>query len=509
MGQYDVQEASIRRQQMIAKALRDSGNQGFDPAATAGKLVYARSPWEDLSRIAQQGLAGRLDYLAEKKATDLQDQRKADAKTRLAGMVDTLAGKSDMQAQANPNAKLQDFSVTSVRNPITGAMENVNLGESPQAPVFTSPEKVETNQKRAGLAAFLKGADPEAAVAALEGPAIAKLVPKPQDPYTLNEGDVRFDGDNKLVAAGLPKTEKQAPEDRMLINIVDPGAASGYRTIRRDQWQGERLYERPRQGDGPKEPGVEMDEETLDLAARDVMQDPGNMRQYASFGASGQNDRTKINNRISKILKDAGMTQAEMTQLRARAKGEIASTVQLTKQLNAVESYEKLAKFNGQRILELIDGVDETGIPAIEGAIRKAKKAGGNVDQAEFNSILNSFQTEVARIITQPNLTGVLSDTARKELQEIVAGNLSAPQMRRVINRINLEMDTRASAVRQQLQYAGQNMVVAPPSPGSAQPLAPQPTAAPTDAQAEVPTAVDAAGNVVEFRNGAWVPRGK
>ena len=497
MGQYDAQEASIRRQQMIAKALRDSGNQGFDPAATAGKLVYARSPWEDLSRIAQQGLAGRLDYLAEKKATDLQDQRKADAKTRLAGMVDTLAGKSAPVLDQPDDPALSPISgLSTIRNPVTGKDEPLSLG-------------TETNAKRASLAAILKGADPEAAAAALEGPAIAKLVPKPQDPYTLNEGDVRFDGDNKLVAAGLPKTEKQAPEDRMLINIVDPGAAGGYRTIRRDQWQGERLYERPRQGDGPTEPGVEMDDETLDLAARDVMQDPGNMRQYASFGASGQNDRTKINNRISKILKDAGMTQAEMTQLRARAKGEIASTVQLTKQLNAVESYEKLAKFNGQRILELIDGVDETGIPAIEGAIRKAKKAGGNVDQAEFNSILNSFQTEVARIITQPNLTGVLSDTARKELQEIVAGNLSAPQMRRVINRINLEMDTRASAVRQQLQYAGQNMVVAPPSPGSTQPLAPQPTAAPTDAQAEVPTAVDAAGNVVEFRNGAWVPRGK
>ena len=145
MGQYDAQEASIRRQQMIAKALRDSGNQGFDPAATAGKLVYARSPWEDLSRIAQQGLAGRLDYLAEKKATDLQDQRQADAKTRLAGMVDTLAGKSAPVLDQPDDPALSPISgLSTIRNPVTGKDEPLSLG-------------TETNAKRASLAAILKG----------------------------------------------------------------------------------------------------------------------------------------------------------------------------------------------------------------------------------------------------------------------------------------------------------------------------------------------------------------
>lgn len=205
MGQYDAQEASIRRQQMIAKALRDSGNQGFDPAASAGRLVYARSPWEDINKVAQLGAASYLDNRAEKRSTDLEATKQADARTRLGGMLDTLTGKSDMQAQANPNAKLQDFSNISLRNPVTGATETANLGESPQAPMFTSPEKVETNNKRAAIAGILKGGDPEAAAAALEGPALAALIPKPLEPFTLGVDEQRYGPDGKLIATGKPK----------------------------------------------------------------------------------------------------------------------------------------------------------------------------------------------------------------------------------------------------------------------------------------------------------------
>lgn len=165
MGMYDAQEASIRRQQMIAKALRDSGNQGFDPAASAGRLVYARSPWEDINKIAQLGVASYLDNRAEKRSGDLQDQRKADAKTRLAGMVDTLDGKSqNVLNQPNDPALSPLSGDVSVRNPVTGVNETVGIGN-------------EMNQKRAGLAAILKGADPEEAVTMLQGKALEKALP--------------------------------------------------------------------------------------------------------------------------------------------------------------------------------------------------------------------------------------------------------------------------------------------------------------------------------------------
>lgn len=508
MAQYDAQEASIKRQQMIAKALRDSGNQGFDPAASAGRLVYARSPWEDINKVFQQGAASYLDNRAEKRATDLEATKTADARTRLGGMLDTLTGKSDMQARANPNAKLQDFSKVSVRNPVTGVDETVDLGESPQAPVYTSPEKFETNKKREALANFLKGHDPVAASGMLQGMAMAEFNPK--DPVKLRTGDVLLDPnkDFEQIAAGPADVPKPLAEDRVLINVRDPNSPGGYRSIPRAEFkEGMQLYERPREG-STTPPIPELTPEALDLAAREVLQLGGNMRQWAGFGQAGERDRKNIGNRMAQILKEAGMSQADLTRLRARAVGEAASTTQLTKQMNAVQAYEGLAKFNAQRILELIDGVDDTGIPAVEGWLRKAKRTGlGDVDAAEFLSVLQTYQTEVARIVNNPNLTGVLSDSARQEIQEVVSGNLSAPQMRRVVNRLNLEMDTRGAAIAQQLEKSGRNMVVAPPVGGQPAPAAP--AAPPPPPASDVPTATDAEGNVIEFRNGAWVPRVK
>lgn len=198
MGMYDAQEASIRRQQMIAKALRDSGNQGFDPAATAGKLVYARSPWEDINKVAQQATAAYLDNRAEKRLGELQDQRKADAKTRLAGMVDTLAGKSAPVLDQPDDPALSPISgLSTIRNPVTGKDEPLSLG-------------TETNAKRASLAAILKGADPEAAAAALEGKAMEKVI---GDPERVDlGGQWGFVKDGKLVST----IDKSATQDARL-----------------------------------------------------------------------------------------------------------------------------------------------------------------------------------------------------------------------------------------------------------------------------------------------------
>ncbi len=165
MGQYDAQEASIRRQQMIAKALRDSGNQGFDPAASAGRLVYARSPWEDINKVAQMGAASYLDNRAEKRATDLEATKTADARTRLGGMLDTLAGKSqNVLPQPNDPALSPLSGDVAVSNPITGQSATVGIGD-------------EMNQKRAALAGALKGMDPVAAAEMLQGKAIEKALP--------------------------------------------------------------------------------------------------------------------------------------------------------------------------------------------------------------------------------------------------------------------------------------------------------------------------------------------
>jgi hypothetical protein len=204
--------------------------------------------------------------------------------------------------------------------------------------------------------------------------------------------------------------------------------------------------------------GDDLSPDDLDLAATTVMTDPNQMRQFASFGKAGQARRDQINTAISKKLKDAGMTPADLGNMRASFKAQAGSINKLVPQLNAIEAYEQTAKFNGQRLLDLVDKIDNTGIPVLEGYARRAQKAVGDPDQAEFQSVLAQYQTEAARIINNPNLTGILSDSARHEMQEIIGGNMNAAQIKRVVNRLNTEFEFRKNAIRDQVGAAGQSM---------------------------------------------------
>jgi len=201
----------------------------------------------------------------------------------------------------------------------------------------------------------------------------------------------------------------------------------------------------------------ELDQDTLELAVADVMVDPKQMLNYARY----KNDtakRTQINKAIAAKLKESGMSPNDLIRLRAGAAGEKKSIADMTKQVNAISNFEELAKFNGNRVLELLDQVDDTGVPWIEGVTRRIKRGGGDVDAAELQSVLTPFQTEVARIITNPNLVGVLSDSARHEVQEMAAGNMSAKQAKRIINRMFTEMEFRRNSISERIKQAGTNM---------------------------------------------------
>lgn len=241
---------------------------------------------------------------------------------------------------------------------------------------------------------------------------------------------------------------------------------------------------------------AKLDPDTLHTAISSVMSDPSTMRQYAGYGGpSGAVIRKQINDGITQRLKDTGMNDSDLGAIRANFAGQKKSVATLIPQLNNIAQFEQTAKFNGDRLLQLIDGVDTTGVPALEGAIRTAKAKGGNVDVNEFNSVLNQFQTEAARITQNPNLTGILSDKSKEDLQKVIAGNLDAPSMRRIINRLYAEFDMRKMAIQQQVAGANAGMSGLsggnpsalpgatgalgglPPVPGSGPPQGPAPAA--------------------------------
>lgn len=232
-----------------------------------------------------------------------------------------------------------------------------------------------------------------------------------------------------------------------------------------------------------------LSEKVLAMAVPTVMADPNRMKDYYGSAASSKKIKDQINGAISDRMTAAGLSIDDLPRIRADTKAESTSIGKLIPQLNAVNAYEKLGKFNGNRLLELIDQLDDTGIPLAEGPIRWAKKKGGSADASEFASVLNSYQTEVARILNNPNMTGVVHRGAVDDMQHVISGDVSADVAKRLINRITLEMDFRETSLQQAVNDAGAAMTMpgATPQPGAQPPPGGPPPAAPAAAPPTVP----------------------
>jgi len=157
-------------------------------------------------------------------------------------------------------------------------------------------------------------------------------------------------------------------------------------------------------------------------------------------------------------MSDAGLTGADLPSLRANAKAQAGSTQDLVKQQNAIAAYADPELQNFQRLNELSKKVDTTGIPLLERFLRPGKAAMGDPDAAEFQSLLTSTRTGAARLVNNPALNGVISDSARDEFKSVIDGGGSPDQMLRVLNRITLEINNRRSGIQNQIGGAGVQM---------------------------------------------------
>ena len=199
--------------------------------------------------------------------------------------------------------------------------------------------------------------------------------------------------------------------------------------------------------------------EDLEVAVPVVMADPSRMRDYVQWGKAGREDKKQINQAITNYLKEHNMTPGDLIVMRANAKAEMTSIPKMTQQLNAITTFEGVAKFNGDRILELIDKVGANDTQMVEAAKRYGYAKLGFADEGEMLSVLNTFQTEVARIILNPNLTGVLTDDARHEIQSVAPSGMTTAQAHRIIPRLFAEMDVRKGYIASQLDTASRTLL--------------------------------------------------
>lgn len=161
---------------------------------------------------------------------------------------------------------------------------------------------------------------------------------------------------------------------------------------------------------------------------------------------------SRIANARMKVMKEAGITSEDVVSGRAGFKADTMSLNKITPQYDAITAFEKTAIRNGKILKELGDKVDATGVPVLERWIRSGRKVvAGDEDVAKFHAQMNLYRAEAARILTQPNLTGVLTDTARKEMEHVLQDSASAKQVREVVDLLERDFHNRRETLEEQI----------------------------------------------------------
>lgn len=189
---------------------------------------------------------------------------------------------------------------------------------------------------------------------------------------------------------------------------------------------------------------------------------------------------SRIANERLKVMKEAGITSEDVVGGRAGFKADTASLNKITPQYDAIRAFEQTAIRNGKILKELADKVDATGIPVAERWIRAGRVATGDADVAKFNAQMNLYRAEAARILTQPNLSGVLTDTARQEMEHVLRNQASAKQVREVVDLLERDFKNREETLADQIG-AIRNRMRARQGPGANQAIPgqePKPAAA-------------------------------
>lgn len=193
----------------------------------------------------------------------------------------------------------------------------------------------------------------------------------------------------------------------------------------------------------------DVDPETLAFYAPLIASDPLNniSKINLGFGVAGTIAKLKLLKASVPYAMQLGSAQAAVVrnlQIQA-SKGALA---QLTKNKSAVEAFSGTARKNWELFLNTAKDVVDSGSPWVNMPLRAVDRQSlGSKELAAYNAARQVATTEISRVISNPNLVGVLSDQARQELQSIVPGEATLGQLYSISNVLLQDMDNRKSSI--------------------------------------------------------------
>lgn len=417
LGQQKQQIEDTTKARNILKGVKLDSPQ--DVTRAAEKLTNAGLPDEAMKFMkAMQGLQESKGNLT------LQQYQLMGAKNDIiGGAVASLVGQADQMIQSGASPAL----VNAVMQPkYQQAIQQLSQAKLPDGSPALGPEDLKQIQQNPQFnLQFLR-----------------TIADRSKQGAAALQAQMKFHADERAdkIAGIRAEAEKRMEQDeRRKIMLAEE-------TLRENREKDARLRA------GIPEP---MSQELLDTVAGPLYMADAN--QMSKFSTNSPKDPRKgqLNEWVKDKLNASGMKWQDLERLRQNFKAEGKSIDKLVPQLNAIESFEGEVRGNGERVLELIDMVDDTHVPLAEGFLRSSKRKLGGVDASELGSVLNSFQTQVARIIAgNPNMAGVVTDSARKDLQSIAPQSMNADTAKRIVKRLFTEADLRTDMIKLQINKA-------------------------------------------------------
>jgi hypothetical protein len=150
----------------------------------------------------------------------------------------------------------------------------------------------------------------------------------------------------------------------------------------------------------------------------------------------------------------------------ATYKADAASLKQITQQLNAVEAFEQTGLKNLKLFTDAAAKIPDTGVPWLNTPVRYlSDKMVGSTNMAAVSAARQVALTEISRVVANPNLTGVLSDSARHEILSLSPENATFAQIKRVSEILQSDMRNRRDSMRAQKASIQQELGGGAPKP--------------------------------------------
>jgi hypothetical protein len=157
------------------------------------------------------------------------------------------------------------------------------------------------------------------------------------------------------------------------------------------------------------------------------------------MGAAGAKAREQI---INAAPTAAGGTPLAAS--RATQRADTTSLGAMTKMRDSVVAFENTAKANLDVFMQQAKKAVDSGSPWINTPLREVARQGlGSADLAAFDAARQVALTEIAKVVNNPSLSSVLSDSARKEVTSLIPENATLNQIYHVVSVLNQDMANR------------------------------------------------------------------